>query len=141
MSVTMPLCQMWHIGQQHNHAKTLPILSQFFNGAPVVFELIYLLLHHFAPCCFNMIALFYACPPVSITLLLLLRCCYTFEKHAQSPSSFADNHAKLTSSCLAPLRSRSLESFPDQKVLRNRPVAITTKLLVHCSWFTFQMIG
>lgn len=41
-----------------------------------------------------------------------------------------------TSSCLAPLRSQSLEGFQSQKVLRNRSVAISRKLLVHCSWFT-----
>lgn len=41
-----------------------------------------------------------------------------------------------TSSCLAPLRSQLLEGFQGQKVLRNRSVAISRKLLVHCSRFT-----
>ena len=98
---------MWNIGQQQNRAKTLPILSQFFNGAPVVFELIKLVLHHFAPCCFNMIALFYAFPMVSIALLLLLGCCYPLEKHAQSPSSFGNNHANIL-----------LFSSPQESVIR-----------------------
>lgn len=141
MSLTyFPLCQMWHIGQQQNHAKTLPILSQFFNGAPVVFEFTQLL-HQFVACCFNLIVLFYTCPPVSIALLLLLCWCYSFEKHAQSPSSFGNNHVNIL-----------LFSSPQEPVIRrfSGPEGSQKQISCHLEkatgplfsvYSTFQMIG
>lgn len=115
-TLLLTYCHHARCGGQGSNEITppLPILSQFFNGAPVVLEFLQLLLNRSAPC-------FFGLPPLRlpsgvhriailamIRTLLLLKCklfCY----HASVNSCFYLHHHKGRFAC----NKKSRFEFPD----------------------------